>query len=210
VAPAAERLERLSAGWHLPTLPAAPRPVMVPIAGYEAASIDAGPDSSLIERAVCEVLRGLARRRRLPGREAGPLEQALTRRLQRLGCAPDALPERIAAGVELLRACLDDARLQWIFASLGAADAEAEVPLALTGMFEGRLTSTRADVSFRDSAGTRWLIDIAPQPAGALSMAFATRLARQVQLAEALDTAVPARAAIYLPATQCFWSGEVS
>jgi ATP-dependent helicase/nuclease subunit A len=209
VAPAAELLERLSARWHLPTLPPAPRPVMLPIAGYEALPINAGPDAALVERAVCEVLRGLARHQRLPGREPRPLEQALTRRLQRLGCAPAALPERIAAGVELLRACLDDARLQWIFASLGAADAEAEVPLALTGMFEGRLTSTRADLAFRDSSGTRWLIDIAPQPPGTLSMAFATRLARHVQLAQALDTAVPARAAIYLPATRCFWSGAV-
>jgi ATP-dependent exoDNAse (exonuclease V) beta subunit len=207
---AAERLERLSAGWHLPALPAPPLPVMLPIAGYEAGPIDAGLAASLVEQAACEVLRGCARRHHLPAREAGALEQALTRRLQRLGCAPEALPERLAAGVELLRACLDDARLQWIFASLGAADAEAEVPFALTGMFEGRLTSSRADLSFRDASGTRWLIDIAPQPPAALATAFATRLARHVQLAQALESGVPARAAIYLPATRCFWTGAVS
>jgi ATP-dependent helicase/nuclease subunit A len=208
-APAADLLERLSAQWQFPPLPPAPRPVMLPIAGYEAAPLDAGSDAALVERAVCEVLRGLARRHRLPGPEPQPLAEALARRLQRLGCAPAALPERITAGVELLRACLDDARLQWIFASLGAAAAEAEVPLALTGMFEGRLTSTRADLSFRDSSGTRWLIDIAPQPPGALAAAFDVRLARHLQLARALDTAVPARAAIYLPATRCFWTGAV-
>ncbi len=31
-------------------------------------------------------------------------------------------------------------------------------------MFDGRLSSARADLSFTDQAGNRWLIDIAPQP----------------------------------------------
>ncbi|MEJ0006897.1 MAG: hypothetical protein WDM77_11165 [Steroidobacteraceae bacterium] len=69
-----------------------------------------------------------------------------------------------------------------------------------------------------DPAGTRWLIDIAPRPppaAGApdsdegLAAAFGLRLTRNAHLAQALDAA-PARAAIYLPANQLFFTGPAS
>ena len=43
----------------------------------------------------------------------------------------------------------------------------------------------RADLSFRDEAGIRWLIDIAPRPQD-LEAAFALRLARHLHLAQAL------------------------
>jgi hypothetical protein len=117
-----------------------------------------------------------------------------------------------------LQSCLDDARLQWMFKSLNGADGAAEVPLPLTGMFAGRLTSVRADLSFKDAAGTRWLIDIAPLPQQAdaaggadavLTGAFELRLAQHIQLANALGDA-PARAAMYLPARQLFWMGPVA
>jgi ATP-dependent helicase/nuclease subunit A len=203
--------ERLRVEWRLPQLPPQPRPVMLPIAAYEPASTDAG-DAALVDRAVCEVLRGLARRRRSPDRDAAPLRRQLLTRLQRLGCPPEAIADSVAKGLAMLLACLDDARLQWIFAALGAADAQAEVPLALTGMFEGRLTSVSADLSFTD-AGSRWLIDIAPQPQPAeqtaLPAAFGLRLARLLHLAQALD-GVPARAAVYLPATQFFWPAPIA
>jgi ATP-dependent helicase/nuclease subunit A len=175
-------LRRLRAHWQLPALPSGPQPLLLPVAAYEAAPVAAAADPE--ERAVCEILRSAARRRRLPV-VAG---QAL---------AP--------AGVELLQACLDDARLQWIFAGLGRPQAQAESPLALSGMFAGRLTSIRADLSFTDAAGIRWLIDIAPRPQD-LEAAFALRLARHLHLAQALD-ATPARAAVYLPSGQLFWMG---
>jgi ATP-dependent helicase/nuclease subunit A len=201
-------LQRLRADWQLPQLPPGPQTLRVPIASYEATQSDAGEP---VERAVCELLRSLARRRRLPDPEDVALAELIRARLLRVGCAPESVSEAADRGLELLRACLEDARLQWIFTSLAAADAQAEVPLGLTGMFAGRLTSIRADLSFKDRTGTRWLIDIAPQPAAsttdeALEAAFAMRLARHVQLAGALDDA-PARAAVYLPATQLFWSG---
>jgi hypothetical protein len=164
--------------------------------------------ADLVDRAVCEVLRSLARRRRPIGDDATLLEQ-VTLRLQRLGCEPAGLMERALLALELLQACREDSRLQWIFANLGAAEARSEVPLALTGMFAGRLTSIQADLSFTDQTGTRWLIDIAPSPPDtevALEAAFALRLARNVQLATALDE-TPARAAVYLPATRLFWMG---
>ncbi len=100
-----------------------------------------------------KILRDLARRRRVPVRDPAPLAQQLAERLQVLGVAPEALASSVAMGVELLAACLDDARLQWIFASLGAAPTAADVPLALTGMFAGRLHSVRADLSFKDQGG---------------------------------------------------------
>ena len=199
-------LERLGAAWRLPALPAAPQPSALPIATYEAPPLDHAAD--LVERAVCEILRSLARRRSFPVPAQAVLADWMTARLQRLGCAPETLPDGITAGVQLLRACLDDARLKWILASRAAPQAQAETPLALTGMFAGRLTSIRVDISFTDPAGTRWLIDIAPQPQD-LEAAFALRLARQLHLAQALD-ATPTRAAIYLPATQLFWSGSGS
>ncbi len=197
-------LRRLRADWQLPRLPAGAAPSAVPIASYEAAPVDHGAD--LVERAVCEILRRLARRRAVPKLDAAMLAQLLTTRLERLGGAPELLPAAVAAGVELLQACLADARLNWIFASLAAPQAEAETPLKLTGMFAGRLTSIRVDMSFTDPAGTRWLIDLAPRPPDP-EAAFALRLARHLHLAQALD-ATPARAAIYLPATQLFWTGS--
>ena len=197
-------LERLRADWQLPPLPAGPPPSALPIASYEAAPLDHTAD--LVDRAVCEILRRLARRRALPDLDGAALAQLLTARLQRLGGAAEVLPAGVAAGVELLQACLADARLQWIFASLAAPQAQAETPLQLTGMFAGRLTSIRADISFIDPAGTRWLIDIAPRAADP-EAAFALRLARHLQLAKALGP-TPARAAIYLPATQLFWTGS--
>jgi ATP-dependent helicase/nuclease subunit A len=202
--------ERLQAEWRLPRLPPDPRPVVLPIAAYEAAPIDAA-DTALVDRAVCQVLRSFARRRRLPDRDTTALSRELLSRLQRLGGPPEAVADLVAQGVAALRACLDDARLQWIFAGLSAAHAQAEVPLALTGMFEGRLTSVRADLSFRD-AGSRWLIDIAPQPLpaeAALPAAFEPRLARLLHLAQALDQ-VPARAAVYVPATRYFWAAPIA
>jgi len=200
-------LERLRVEWQLGPLPPAPQLAVLPIASYEAAQTDAAAD--VVQRAVCEFLRSMARRRRLPVGDDAALLRQLSGRLERLGCEPTLLAAAAAQGLELLGACLADARLQWIFASLGAPDSRAEVPLALTGMFAGRLTSIRADLSFMDPAGTRWLIDIAPtryESDTALEAAFGLRLTRHVQLAQALDES-PARAAVYLPATQLFWIG---
>jgi len=198
-------LERLSGDWRLPQLPGGPQPVALPVASYEA--VPRQNPASLVEQAVCEVLRSLARRRRLPARDATALAALLAARLQRLACPAQRLAEHLAQGVELLQACFDDARLQWIFRCLGAADARAEVPLALTGLFAGRLTSIRADLSFVDPSGTRWLIDIAPRPPPpAGEQTFALRLAQHVRLAAELDQ-TPARAAVYLPVSQLFWSG---
>jgi ATP-dependent helicase/nuclease subunit A len=201
-------LERLGADWRLPPLPPGPEPEAVPIASYEPLQSLAPQAADLVDRAVCEVLRSQARRRGPLGDDAQLLTQ-VTLRLQRLGCAADTLRERARLGLELLQACRQDSRLQWIFANLGAAEARPEVPLALTGMFAGRLTSIQADLSFTDQAGTRWLIDIAPTPPAdeaAPEAAFALRLTRNVHLAAALDAA-PARAAVYLPATRLFWAG---
>ncbi len=204
-------LERLSAEWQLPPPPPRPRPQVLPVAAYEALQPPTAAGAQLADRAVCEVLRSLARRRRPPGDDASLL-QAVTLRLQRLGCDPAALRQAAQLGLELLQACREDPRLQWIFASLGGAGSGAEVPLALTGLFAGRLTSIQADLSFTDHAGTRWLIDIAPSPPDvetSLEAAFALRLSRNVQLAAALEEA-PARAAVYLPATRLFWAGSPS
>jgi hypothetical protein len=168
-----------------------------------------------VEQAVCAVLRSLAQQRRLPAGDAGQLAQLLHSHLQRLAALPAVMPQQLTQGVALLQSCLDDARLQWMLKSLAGADSAAEVPLPLTGMFAGRLTSVRADLSFKDAAGTRWLIDIAPLPQHAdagpasdavLTAAFELRLAQHLQLATALGDA-PARAAIYLPARQLFWTG---
>jgi hypothetical protein len=197
-------LQRLPAAWQLPQLPAAAHPVVLPIASYEAAQLDTAADPA--ERAVCEILRSLARRHQLPSDDAAELAKRLTERLVHLGCTPERLPAEVAVGLELLQECLKDSRLQWIFAGLAAPFAQAETPLALSGMFAGRLTSIRVDLSFTDQAGTRWLIDIAPD-APDLEAAFGLRLARQLHLAQALaDT--PARAAIYLPARRLFWTGS--
>ena len=107
----------------------------------------------------------------------------------------------------MVRTCLADARLQWIFAGLGATAAQSEVPLALTGVIAGRLTSIRVDLSFISADGERWLIDIAPTVAdsqAAREAAFGLRLRRHRELAQALEP-IPARAAVYLPALQSFW-----
>ena len=211
-APGAQSLERLCADWQLPQLAPAPRPVILGIAAYEPPP-GAGPVgdeqqiAGLVERTVCEFLRSQARRLRLPPTDDAALGTALANRLARLGCSAGHLAEATAQGLEMLRACLADPRLQWIFASLGAATAQPEVPLALTGLFADRLTSVRADLSFVDPAGERWLLDIAPAVAdseAARAVAFALRLAPHRQLAQALDAA-PARAAVYLPALQSFW-----
>jgi ATP-dependent helicase/nuclease subunit A len=206
--------ERLANDWALPQLSPGPQPNMLAIASYEPVPTAAGSDA---EQVVCEVLRSLARQRRLLAGDSEQLAQLMHTRLQRRGCLPAVMPQQLAQGVALLRSCLDDARLQWMFKSLNAAHSAAEVPLPLTGMFAGRLTSVRADLSFKDAAGTRWLIDIAPLPqqadaAGAadavLTGAFELRLAQHIQLANALGDA-PARAAIYLPARQLFWTGAM-
>jgi ATP-dependent helicase/nuclease subunit A len=202
-------LERLSADWHPPGPPPRPRPQVLAVAAYEALQPQTAQSADLTDRAVCEVLRSLARRRRPPGDDASLLQE-MTLRLRRVGCEPAALVQEAQRGLELLQACREDSRLQWIFASLEASGASAEVPLALTGMFAGRLTSIQADLSFTDHAGIRWLIDIAPSPPDAessLAAAFALRLSRNVQLATALEEA-PARAAVYLPATRLFWAGN--
>ncbi len=208
-------LERLCADWRAPRLSPGPQPDMLAIASYEPAPTATA--AVLVDQVVCEVLRSVVQRR-LPERASDDLSQQVQDRLQSLGCAPEELPQQLARGIALLQACLDDARLQWILKSLGAPDAQAEVPLSLTGMFAGRLTSVRADLAFKDAAGTRWLIDIAPLPpqaAGtqaldaALATAFELRLAQHIQLAQGLGDA-PARAAIYLPAKQLFWSGPTA
>ncbi len=201
--PGSTPLQRLSADWQLPPLPAAARALVLPIASYEAAQVDMAAD--LVDRAVCEVLRSLARRRQLPIGDAAVLAQRLTQRLQRLGCEPERLQVAVAAGLERLQACLEDERLQGIFARLATPYAQAETPLALSGMFAGRLTSIRVDISFTDEAGMRWLIDIAPA-AQDLEVAFGLRLARYLHLAQALED-TPVRAAIYLPARQLLWTG---
>ncbi len=46
-----------------------------------------------------------------------------------------------------------------------------------------------------------------PTEDAALAAAFTLRLARYVELAQALGDA-PARAAVYLPARQLFWTGS--
>jgi ATP-dependent helicase/nuclease subunit A len=194
-APATPR-ERLSAAWQLPQPAPGVQPVMLPIAAYEAAAAAEGDAPNPAEQAVCEVLRGLARRRRPPPSDGGQLEHLLSPRLQ---------GEALVQGLAMLQACLADSRLQWIFTSLSAAS-QAQVPLALTGLYGGRLTSIRADLSFTDAAGTLWLIDIAPRPRQSLDEAFALRLARHVHLAQGLDAHAAVRAAIYLPAGQLFWS----
>jgi ATP-dependent helicase/nuclease subunit A len=208
-------LERLASDWVLPQLPPGPQPSMLPIASYEPVAIAAGSE---VEQVVCEVLRSLARQHRLLAGDSEQLAQLVHNRLQRLGCLPAVMAQQLAQAVDLLRSCLDDARLQWMFKSLSAADGAAEVPLSLTGMFAGRLTSVRADLSFKDAAGTRWLIDIAPLPGppesgggadAVLAGAFELRLAQHIQLANALGDA-PARAAIYLPARQLFWTGTAA
>ncbi|HEY6455698.1 MAG TPA: UvrD-helicase domain-containing protein [Steroidobacteraceae bacterium] len=208
-------LERLASDWALPQLPPGPQPNMLPIASYEPVRIAAGSE---IEQVVCEVLRGLARQRRFPARDSGRLAQPVHEQLQRLGCLPAVLAQRGAQALDMLQSCLADPRLQWIFRSLSDAGNAAEVPWSVTGMFAGRLTSVRADLSFKDPAGTRWLIDIAPLPLptdatpaadAPLSAAFELRLARHVQLANALGDG-PARAAIYLPARQLFWEAAVA
>jgi hypothetical protein len=170
---------------------------MLPIAAYEAPAAQEAEVPDPVEQAVCEVLRNLARRRRPPQHDAQQLAALLDARLHGAG---------VAAGVQLLQACLSDSRLQWIFTALSSAS-QWQVPLALTGMFEGRLTSIRADLSFKDAAGTHWLIDIAPRPQQSLAQAFALRLARHVHLAQAFDAQGPVRAAVYLPAVQLFWTG---
>lgn len=157
-----------------------------------------------MERAVCEVLRSLARRRREMPYDGQLLTQLLHTRLVRAAAEPD--PVMLAQGLAVLQASLADRRLQWILDSASRAP-QAQAPLALTGMFSGRLTSIRADVSFRDAEGSYWLIDIAPRPRQSLAEAFGLRLARHVHLARALDHG-PVRAAIYLPAAQLFWTGD--
>lgn len=195
--------ERLRADWPVPQPPPAPQAVMLPVAAYEAPDA-LGGDEDPMERAVCEVLRSLARRRREMPYDGQLLTQLLHTRLVRAAAEPD--PVMLAQGLAVLQASLADRRLQWILDSASRAP-QAQAPLALTGMFSGRLTSIRADVSFRDAEGSLWLIDIAPRPRQSLAEAFGLRLARHVHLARALDHG-PVRAAIYLPAAQLFWTGD--
>jgi superfamily I DNA/RNA helicase len=190
--------ERLRAGWQVPPPPPVPQPQMLPIAAYQAPQQD-GVEADLVEQAVCAVLRHLARRRQPPPDDAGQLAPLLNAHLP--------APERGRA-LEMLAACLQDSRLRWILTSLGGA-AQAAAPLALTGMFGGRLTSIRTDLSFQDDAGTRWLIDILPRPRQSLEDAFALPLARQIHLAQALAPGA-VRAAVYLPAAQLWWTGSAS
>ncbi|HTV80148.1 MAG TPA: UvrD-helicase domain-containing protein [Steroidobacteraceae bacterium] len=200
-------LRRLQSDWQLPPLPPVPALQVLPVAAYEPPEPQPAAGAALVDRAVCELLRALARRRRAPGRDDAALLEQLRVRLQELGCEPARLNAAALEGLEVLLACREDERLRWIFACLAEEPPGAQTPLALTGLFEGRLTSIQADVSFRAPDGTRWLIDIAPSPPdGAdLAAAFAVRLRRNAQLANALEEGA-ARAAVYLPATRSFLS----
>jgi hypothetical protein len=170
-------LARLAADWTPPQLPPGPSVAGVAVASYEAQG-DEASRAMLIEpagyasRAVCEQLRRWARQGRA-GRPDLELARELRARLERTGLAASELEGCAALAHSALESCLADARLQWV---LSATHTRTPGALELTGLHEGRLTSIRADCSFIDADGTRWLIDFIPAaPAGEPPQEFLER-----------------------------------
>ena len=174
VAAAAPALRRLRADFLMPVPPAGPEARGFAIASYEpapragtdagigagiGAGIDTGIDTgtSGAARLACETLRGWARQGRLPA--AVPTAPELATRAAAFGMEEPLPVEMVEGAVRLLHACLADPRLQWLFAQRQ----DREAPLALTGLFEGRLTGMSADLCFVDG-GVRWVVDFTCAP----------------------------------------------
>jgi ATP-dependent exoDNAse (exonuclease V) beta subunit len=205
-------LARLVADWSVPEVrgPAG--------AGIEVASYDVADEPSLADTAslaqcaalaLCEQLRHAARLGRLPQPRATGETRALTERLMRLGLTGEDLAIADERARELLKACLEDPRLHWIFSS---DHTSAEGQLMLSGLGEGRLVSVSVDRTFVDARGLRWLIDFKPGIPLASSTedflaAEMTRyrpgVERAQTLAQRLGPGVP-RAALYFPALRVF------
>ncbi len=199
--PPMRRLTRLTSDWQLPDLPAG-----TASRGITAAANDAEEEISVLRPelaaalAVCDQLKRCARRGRLPAR-GDAAAQALRERLARLGFGGAELDGQAQQAASLLEQCLEDSRLQWIF----AAHPDAEGPLALTGVHDGHLTSWVADRSFIDG-GVRWLIEFRVG-----SVPGHSELARRLELARGLGSQSVC-VGLYFPATRRFYerSGGLS
>ncbi len=189
-------LTRLTPDWHLPDFPSGPASRGIAVAAYEPAEDKTWalrPELAAAQ-AVCDQLRRCARRGRLPPRGAAAA-QSLRERLMRLGLSGAELDEHTERAIALLEHCLEDSRVQWIFAT----HPQAEGPLALTGVHEGHLTSVVVDRAFLDGEGVRWLIEFRVD-----SMPQDSELARRLSLARVLG---PQRVCVglYFPATRGFY-----
>ena len=159
--PTSVPLQRLTADWCLPELPPGPVTAALAIASYAAPAEDTEQELTLDpERCAARVVRDLLRRAARSGRPPSPwsepLERAVRERLARIGVPGAAGDPAALQAARLFEACRADPRLRWMFSP---AHHEVAGPLALTGLYEGRLASVAADLSFVDADGVRWLID---------------------------------------------------
>ncbi len=203
-------LTRLVSGWTPPALLAArvPLPKLAAVASTDAVSFDwASPTARHIGTVTHRWLQRIAEQ----GVEAWHTDRvtdegpAIERALRQLGVAEPLLADALARVTGALTRALADERGRWLLGNQSAAACEVR----LTGWIEGELMDAVIDRTFRDSAGTRWIIDykIGGHEGGDLAAfldreqkRYAPQLQRYAALYRHLDAGAPVRLALYFPA----------
>ena len=206
-------LQRLSARWRAPELPAAPPATRLPLgrASLEPPEFSwVGETQRHIGTIVHRLLAAAADRDPLPGAAQIERERRLILgQLRHLGVPEHERPEAAEVIVTALRRALEDERGRWI---LAAGHRERHSELSLTGIADGRLRSVVIDRCFVDDSGTRWVIDYktSRHEGGALETflgqeieRYRAQLTGYVALAAALGPE-PVRAALYFPLLGAF------
>lgn len=203
-------LKRLASGW-LPPPADSPRVAIPPqtrAALPDAVSFDwASPTARHVGTITHRWLQRIAEQ----GLEAWQASRvvadrpAMERALRQLGVAEPALAEAADRVIGALNRALTDERGRWLL----GAQSEAACELRLTGWVDGELMDAVIDRTFRDSAGTRWVIDYKTggHEGGELDTfldreqrRYAPQLQRYAALYRGLDAATPVRLALYFPA----------
>jgi ATP-dependent exoDNAse (exonuclease V) beta subunit len=203
------RLRRLPLQWSLPELPATIGGRRIEVASVEGRDspefIWVGPmarHAGTVVHAEFErwVETGMPPDAAAVLRDAPRLERAL--RAEGIGSGD--LPRALALVQRALQGALGDAHGRWLFARHPASDASE---LALSGLYEGRLTNVVVDRCFVDAEGVRWVVDYktSSHQGGSLEAFLAAelerylpQLRRYVALARGLGPE-PVRAALYFP-----------
>jgi hypothetical protein len=163
----------------------------------------------IVAAVVGEVLSDQIRRfGRLPELPAAAEQAAslgtLRERLGRLGLQHDELDAAAGQAARHLAGCLTHERFRAVF---HPRNQQAEGPLRLSGLFEGRLVAVTIDRSFVDPSGERWIVDFpADGPAGAHDAQYVDQEIERHRLMlperRHLVTALygqPARAGLFFP-----------
>ena len=160
-APGPSLLRRLPAEWSRPVV--APNLVVegLNVATYSATSAPeflwVGETARHIGSVVHAVFDNWLQLTALPTIDTLPLQREIWRRaLRNLGVAASEIDVAARRVEEILARTLNDPRGRW---ALDPKQAESRSEWALTGLVAGRLTQAVVDRCFRDTDGTRWIID---------------------------------------------------